>query len=268
MEELVVLGTGNGSALNCYNTCFALKNGEEYFVVDGGGGNKILNNLRDLKIELSSIHHIFISHNHIDHILGVMWLVRLIGLLIARNGRYNGNLNIYASNETMTAISTMVKLLAPNDVKKVWGKQILLHTVSDREELDILGCKTIFVDIQAQKEKQFGFKLEISAGKWLAFLGDEPYNEKSFEIIKDSDWLLHEAFCLETEAELFKPYEKGRCTVKEASLVAEKLKVKNLILWHTMDNNLLNRRQVYTNEASLYFTGNTIVPDDLDIIKL
>ena len=29
MEKLIVLGTGNAQAVHCYNTCFAMKNGEE-----------------------------------------------------------------------------------------------------------------------------------------------------------------------------------------------------------------------------------------------
>ena len=41
-EELVVLGTGNATVKNCYNTCFALRCGERVFLVDTGGGNGIL----------------------------------------------------------------------------------------------------------------------------------------------------------------------------------------------------------------------------------
>lgn len=41
MEQLIVLGTGNAQAIHCYNTCYAMKKGEEYFLVDAGGGNGI-----------------------------------------------------------------------------------------------------------------------------------------------------------------------------------------------------------------------------------
>ena len=39
MERLIVLGTGNAQAIHCYNTCYAMQKGEEYFLVDAGGGN-------------------------------------------------------------------------------------------------------------------------------------------------------------------------------------------------------------------------------------
>ena len=49
-ELLYVFGTGNATVTNLYNTCFALRDGDEYFMVDAGGGNgilKILDNMHD-----------------------------------------------------------------------------------------------------------------------------------------------------------------------------------------------------------------------------
>ena len=43
--KLHILGTGNGGALDCYNTCFSIENNNEYLLVDGGGGNQILKQL-------------------------------------------------------------------------------------------------------------------------------------------------------------------------------------------------------------------------------
>ena len=33
MEKVIILGTGNAGVKNCYNTCFALKNKNEYLLV-------------------------------------------------------------------------------------------------------------------------------------------------------------------------------------------------------------------------------------------
>ena len=43
--ELIMLGTGNAMVTRCYNTCFVLSSGEEYFLVDAGGGNGIFKQL-------------------------------------------------------------------------------------------------------------------------------------------------------------------------------------------------------------------------------
>ena len=79
----------------CYNTCFALSDGNRHFLVDTGGGNRILKVLKDTGIQLEDIHDIFITHEHIDHLLGVIWLIRMIGQKKIGQGKYEGNLRIY-----------------------------------------------------------------------------------------------------------------------------------------------------------------------------
>lgn len=46
------------------------------------------------------------------------------------------------------------------------------------------------------------------------------------------------------------------------------LDVKNLVLWHTKDNCIEERKELYTKEAKEYFKGNIYVPDDLEVIEL
>jgi len=74
MEKLYVFGTGNAQATRCYNTCFAIRDEDEYFMVDAGGGNGILRVLEDMDVDLCHIHNIFVTHEHTDHILGIVWM--------------------------------------------------------------------------------------------------------------------------------------------------------------------------------------------------
>ena len=48
--------------------------------------------------------------------------------------------------------------------------------------------------------------MEIDNNKYLTFLGDEPCNKELYEIAKESEWLLHEAFCLDTEENIFNAF--------------------------------------------------------------
>ena len=77
MEKLILLGTGNANVTKCYNTCFAIQNKEQFFLVDTGGGNGILCQMEKAKISIENIHHIFLSHGHTDHILGAIWLIQI-----------------------------------------------------------------------------------------------------------------------------------------------------------------------------------------------
>ncbi len=122
--------------------------------------------------------------------------------------------------------------------------------------------------MQAKKERQFGFKTTLENGKTFVFLGDETFDEKLRTEVENADWLLHEAFCMDSEAGRYKPYEKGHSTVKTASEIASSLNIKNLVLYHANDNDLENRKRLYQQEAMQYFKGNIYVPNDLDVIEL
>ena len=58
--------------------------------------------------------------------------------------------------------------------------------------------------------------------------------------------------------------------IKDAKSFKEDIKgnVKNLVLYHASDNDLENRKRLYTEEARQYFNGNIYVPDDLNVIEL
>ena len=67
---------------------------------------------------------------------------------------------------------------------------------------------------------------------------------------------------------IFHPYEKSHSTVKDAAITAERLGVKNLLLYHTEDKNIADRKSLYLAEGRKYFNGNIFVPDDLETIEL
>ena len=76
------------------------------------------------------------------------------------------------------------------------------------------------------------------------------------------------AFCLYEDRNRFQPYEKHHSTVLDAARLAEKLRVGNLILYHTEDRTLDTRKQRYKVEAEAAFNGHIFVPDDLERISL
>ena len=79
---------------------------------------------------------------------------------------------------------------------------------------------------------------------------------------------MSEAFCLYADRDRFNPYEKHHSTALDAAQLAERLGVKNLILYHTEDKTLSTRRERYTAEASSVFSGRVFVPDDLERIEI
>ena len=265
--KLTILGTGNATVTDCYNTCFVLSEEHRHFLVDAGGGNQILRILKETNIPLEEIHDIFITHEHIDHLLGLFWLIRMIGQNM-NQGKYEGKVRIYCHSGLIPTITTIAELTIMKKVTKHLGGRIQLIPLESGDTKQILGCEVTFFDIGSTKARQFGFTLKTADGKKLSCCGDEPYNPCEEEYVRDSDWLMHEAFCLYREADKFKPYEKHHSTVKEACLLAEQLRVPNLILYHTEETHLEERKELYTEEGRKYYSGNLYVPDDQEVFRI
>ncbi len=264
-----MLGTGEAMVTKCYDTCFLLENGGAYYLVDAGGGNGILTQLEKAGVEYPRLLEMFVTHAHSDHLLGALWVVRAFAELML-DGKYGGSFTVRCHDEAAHVLRAICAMLLPPKLLQYIGdgKPIGIREVKSGERLQVIGMELEFFDIHSVKAKQFGFSAILPGGKKLVCLGDEPFNEANGKYVESADWLLTEAMCLDEDAERFKPYEKFHSTALDAARTARRLNVKNLLLYHTVDNDLGNRRERYTREAKRAFGGGVYVPDDLEIIDL
>ena len=265
--KLTMLGTGNALVTECYNTCFVLEDNGQYFMVDGGGGSAILHQLKHAGYDWMDMRHIFVTHKHVDHLMGIIWMVRMICQFM-NHGEYKGEAYIYSHKEVLDLIRDIAgKLLRQRETRFI-DDRLHLVEVQDGEMINVVGHDITFFDIQSTKAKQFGFCMDLGAGKKLTCCGDEPFDDCEEKYAGGSEWLLHEAFCLYSERDIFDPYEKHHSTVKDACELAEKLNVKNLVLYHTEDRNIIRRKVLYLKEGSQFYRGNLFIPDDLEVLEL
>lgn len=267
MDKITILGTGNAAVTRCFNTCFILHSNDTSLLVDAGGGNGILRQLELAGIPLNDISAMYITHCHTDHLLGAVWILRYIATAFVQKKR-SGTFTFYGPQKVLNALDSICRLTLPGKVTSRIGNEIVLRPVTDGETLSIGYIGITAFDIGSTKELQFGFRATLPSGTSLVCLGDEPFNERCRKYAAGADWLMHEAFCLYAQRDIFKPYEKHHSTSLEAGKVAQDLGVKNLILYHTEDRNLATRRASYSAEAATHFTGTIYVPDDLDTILL
>ena len=265
--EITMLGTGKAMVTKCYNTCFSIKTGKGYFLVDAGGGNGILSQLEKAEIDSEQIRGMFVTHGHTDHILGAIWIIRIMAML-ASQGKLKEPFIIYCHNEVKQMLDIFCQLTLKNKHLDTFGKEIIIQTVRDGEKAICCDIDFTFFDIHSTKKKQFGFRATLPDRQTLACLGDEPYNEKCRKFVEGCDWMMHEAFCLYADKDKFQPYEKHHSTALDAAKAAESLKIKNLIIYHTEDSDLAHRKVNYTAEASIAFKGHIFVPDDMETITI
>jgi ribonuclease Z len=266
MNKITMLGTGNGGTLDLYNTCFVIQNDKGNFLVDTGGGIEVIKRLKVIGIQLIDIRNIFISHTHTDHILGIFWILKKIGIL-AMHGKITDKINIYCNDVVYEAIREVSKYILPSKLMEAVYTVTNFVILNDGDKHTICEVEYEFFDIKAKGTKQFGFEAMINAKKFV-FLGDETLNPILYDRVKNADYVTHEAFCLDEEENIFHAYEKNHSTAKSASKVMNGLGVKNLILYHTEESHGADRKALYTKEGQEHFDGKVIVPNELESIDI
>ena len=193
MNQIIMLGTGNATVTQCYNTCFLLETSTTRLLVDAGGGNGVLRQLQRAGVAIRDLHHLFVTHAHTDHVLGVIWVI-------------------------LRTIIDMI--LAKKQLARV-AQRVVFHQLEDGDRFPVGDMTIQCFDIHSTKEKQYGFRAELprsvspasaSVGApasplVVACLGDEPYNPANRPLVEQADWLMAEAFCLYADRETFKPYD-------------------------------------------------------------
>ena len=132
--KLTMLGTGNALVTKIYNTCFVLEDNHQYFMVDAGGGNQILTQLKKAGYDWKDMKHIFLTHKHIDHLLGMVWMMRMITQFM-NAGKYEGDAYIYGHDEVIHILKDMADTLLVPKQSALIGKRLHLVEVKDQETM-------------------------------------------------------------------------------------------------------------------------------------
>ena len=183
-----MLGTGHALVTRCYNACFVLEGDAEVgaetgtgvgaegdagvgtevgtgvgapcFLVDAGGGNGIMTQLEQAGVDWRSIRDLFITHTHIDHLLGAVWMLRLVCHHL-NEGDYAGDFAVWGNDRVVAVLEELAHLLLRPQETRFLGNRVRLHAVRDGEAHEILGRKTAFFDTHSAGAKQFGFAMEL-----------------------------------------------------------------------------------------------------------
>ena len=277
--RLTLLGTGHAMTTACYNTCFALTVQGRHLLVDGGGGSGLPAQAKAAGIVWRDVDAIFCTHKHIDHLLGVIWAARAIMQDMFRGTRER-DLAILAHPELAELIARLLRELIREEEACLVGSRVHIQPLGDGEERRLLGRRTVFFDIGSDQDKQFGFAMDLKGpapshgpgdpeepGR-LVCLGDEPLHPAGERYARGASLLMHEAFCLALEAERFHPYEKRHSTARDACLNAARMQARAVLLYHTEDSCLAQRKMRYQAEGREVFGGAIYVPDDLESLEL
>ena len=294
--KLTILGCHSatpGIDINPTSQVLEIKN--HMFLIDCGEGTQV--ELRRNKVKFSRIKHIFISHLHGDHYLGLAGLISTFGLLTRET-----ELHIYAPKGLKELITLQMKL------SDSWTKYLLIfHELSSKKseliyeddkvevftiplkhriytngflfkekendrKIDINLVNEANIDIAYFRKLKQGFDVENEDGvlisnekvtkdpipaKSYAFCSDTVYNEDIIPIIKECSVLYHESTFLDKNEALCKPTKHS--TAKQAATIAKKANVETLILGHYSTR--YNGYNEFKSEAETIFDNVLLAKD-------
>ena len=293
--ELTILGCGGAiPTLDKNPTSQYLNIQDRHFLIDCGEGSQI--QLRKYKCKFSKIDHIFISHLHGDHFLGLFGYLSTLSLL----GR-TSLMNIYAPKDLMVLIDAHNEISGKKynfelnfkslDFKKPVKifEDNILEIFSFPVSHSVPCCGFLFKEKLSQrniiKEKIKDLSLGIGDIKKLknrencivngetiqyedvtvlgnksrsyAYCADTKYDEKIIPFVKDVDVIYHESTFLE---ELKSKASKTKhSTAIQAAKIAFSANAKMLIIGHFSAR--YDSVEKFTIEASTIF-DNTIAAYD------
>ena len=118
-----------------------------------------------MNVDLSHIHHIFVTHEHTDHILGIVWMIRMIAAAMKRCLSGTAS-DLLPSGSYRNYFHPLPPDIAGKFYNMI-GERIFLVPVEDGETVHILDYDVTFFDILSTKAKQFGFTTVLKTGKSL-----------------------------------------------------------------------------------------------------
>ena len=241
---------------------------DKLYMIDCGEGTQL--QMRKMKIKFSRLNHIFISHLHGDHSLGLPGLVSTLGML----GRM-GDLFIYGPAEVGEYVQVIEKLFcqgSPFQMKFQAVDTNNYNLVMEDRSVSVYSlpmkhrvpcCGYLFVEKERSphiiREMIDFYKIPISKielikqgadfvteegevipnkiltrpaepAKRYAYCSDTAFFPKIVPYIEGVDLLYHEATFL--EADSARAYETFHSTTKQAASIARDAQVKKLLIGH------------------------------------
>jgi len=228
--SLTILGSSSAVPTASRNTTAHVLNAHErFYLIDCGEGTQ--SQIRKYHIRLGSIHHVFISHLHSDHMLGLFGLLSTLSLL----GR-KSELVLYGPQKLEEIITSHFKLMPDTlmyPLKFVALPDTGLNMIHEDKTLTVYS----FPVKHRIPAWGFIFRERINhgtntgmEGRTYVYCTDTLFNPDFSDWFRDCDLLYHEAtYC---QAHLSRAVSTAHSTALQAGEMARLSNVRQLLIGH------------------------------------
>lgn len=253
------LGTsGSVATTSRANAAFALDLGSEIgtWLVDAGPGT--LERLDRFDVGLDSIEHIFLTHQHGDHMLGIPLL---------NNARWesgeHGPLTIHGPRPTLSAIEQVTRLAFPDQRQRLKDSVEFHSHSAARPSLELVAGVRVRTVAAAHNVPAVAYRFDTPGGP-VVFSGDTAPSDEIARLAEGARLLVHDATFSPTHV---RPNPPGHSTAREAGQVAARAGVERLALVHLSPRVAANLDEALS-EARAVFNGHVFIPDDGFVLTL
>jgi len=260
--KLTVLGNCATQTQDHETTSFLLDTGEKKILVDCGPST--VRQLQRAGVSPLDISAIIITHCHADHTAGYPYLLFTINLARMMSGSKTlDKIPVIALRSVYNGITETLNIQYP--VEQLGEKLVEPYIVEDKTEtlFFIDKCK-IELFTTYHTVPSIGVRIE-NEGTSITFSGDTLYNNEIAHHAKNSNVLVHEAFCTENSANMAK--NSGHSTACEAGRVAREAGVEMLLLCHPLAV-MWNEEDNLIDEARKEFAGEVLLLKELENLML
>lgn len=294
--RIVFLGTaGTIPSADRNTSAIFVQYSKHRFLFDCGEGAQ--KQIITAKLGFRNLDHIFITHMHTDHFIGIFGLIETLSL----NSRKK-DLHFYTPRpEVLKALfeifgydnlefDLVVNKASDGDEFRfddfkilVFKTEHIVHSVGyaliekdyrrfEREKAEKLGLPPgpIYSKLKRGEAVLWNEKLitpdmvlgELRKGKKIVYTGDTRPCERTVEVAKNADVLIHDASFSENLKQW--AIESGHSTAKEAGEIAKRAEVKKLILTH-ISARFSKNEEILLKEAKEVFENVELAKDLLEV---
>ncbi len=248
--KIVFLGTASAiSTAERDNTSLLIDN----ILIDCPGS--VFSKLLQLGYDpFESMEHVIITHRHTDHFYGLPALLDTLQLKKRKKSLFLHILYEY--------VDLLERLFSIFDL--TGSKMNFLKLVPFKEGETLIRNDSLLVESFPVRHtvKNVGLKI-FNRDVSLVYSSDTEPCETLLEKAKGASLLIHEA----TWSEALTDRKEGHTSVEEASRMAAFCSVKKLCFVH-LGEELIGREEIILQQALKYFSGEILIPKDLDTLVL